>query len=73
MIALIFDNSDFIWRTSSTECCDGCYCCCGIDVWGIVLNVILQDVPFLTFRLLIIIHYEIISYMNVFFTCKCIL
>uniref|UniRef100_A0A1A9UFP5 Transmembrane protein 26 n=1 Tax=Glossina austeni TaxID=7395 RepID=A0A1A9UFP5_GLOAU len=25
-------------------------CCCGIDVWGIVLNVILQDAPFLTFR-----------------------
>ncbi|KAL9893965.1 transmembrane protein 26 [Glossina fuscipes fuscipes] len=45
-------------------------CCCGIDVWGIVLNVILQDAPFLTFRLLIIYEFDIISYMNVFFTCK---
>ncbi|XP_044731818.1 LOW QUALITY PROTEIN: transmembrane protein 26 [Chrysoperla carnea] len=45
-------------------------CCCNIDVWGIALNIILQDAPFLAFRLLIIIHYEIISYMNVFFTCK---
>lgn len=50
------------------ECC-GKYCC-GIDAWGIVLNILLQDAPFLAFRLLIIIHYKIISYMNVFFTCK---
>jgi hypothetical protein len=39
-------------------------------VWGIVLNILLQDAPFLGFRLLLIVHYRIISYMNVFFTCK---
>ncbi|XP_031344461.1 transmembrane protein 26-like [Photinus pyralis] len=44
--------------------------CCNIDVWGIALNIILQDAPFLAFRLLMIVHYKIISYMNVFFTCK---
>ncbi|KAF2903809.1 hypothetical protein ILUMI_02361 [Ignelater luminosus] len=44
--------------------------CCNIDVWGIALNITLQDAPFLAFRLLIITHYKIISYMNVFFTCK---
>ncbi|XP_069691931.1 transmembrane protein 26 [Periplaneta americana] len=49
------------------QCCAGC---CSIDVWGIVLNILLQDAPFLTFRLLLIVHYQIISYMNVFFTCK---
>ncbi|PSN51605.1 hypothetical protein C0J52_09092 [Blattella germanica] len=48
-------------------CCAGC---CSIDVWGIVLNILLQDAPFLGFRLLLITHYRIISYMNVFFTCK---
>lgn len=59
----------FSWHISrSITCCSDC--CCSIDVWGIVLNIILQDAPFLTFRLLIIIHYQIISYMNVFFTCK---
>lgn len=52
----------------SNDCCGGC--CCSIDVWGIALNIVLQDAPFLAFRLLIIIHYRIISYMNVFFTCK---
>ncbi|XP_034943675.1 transmembrane protein 26 [Chelonus insularis] len=44
--------------------------CCSIDVWAITLNMILQDAPFLAFRLLIIIHYRIVSYMNIFFTCK---
>lgn len=55
-------------NSRSSTCCDGC--CCSIDIWGITLNIILQDAPFLAFRLLIIIHYRIISYMNVFFTCK---
>ncbi|XP_064550100.1 transmembrane protein 26 [Drosophila montana] len=55
-------------KEDQTDCCQNC--CCGIDVWGIVLNVILQDAPFLTFRLLIIFQYKIINYMNVFFTCK---
>ncbi|CAH2012142.1 unnamed protein product [Acanthoscelides obtectus] len=44
--------------------------CCTIDVCSIVLNITLQDAPFLAFRLLLITHFKIISYMNVFFTCK---
>ncbi|XP_067618297.1 transmembrane protein 26 isoform X2 [Eurosta solidaginis] len=52
----------------TTDCCDGC--CCGIDIWAIVLNVILQDAPFLTLRMLIIFQYKILNYMSVFFTCK---
>ncbi|XP_044752258.1 transmembrane protein 26 [Coccinella septempunctata] len=44
--------------------------CCTIDVWGIAINITLQDAPFLVFRLLLITHFKIISYMNVFFTCK---
>ncbi|KAL3282366.1 hypothetical protein HHI36_005552 [Cryptolaemus montrouzieri] len=44
--------------------------CCTIDVWGIAINITLQDAPFLVFRLLLITHFQIISYMNVFFTCK---
>nr|XP_012135766.1 PREDICTED: transmembrane protein 26 [Megachile rotundata] len=44
--------------------------CCSIDVWGIALNMLLQDGPFLAFRLILIIHYHIVSYMNIFFTCK---
>lgn len=44
--------------------------CCSIDVWSILINIILQDAPFFTFRLLLILYYKIISYMNIFFTCK---
>lgn len=44
--------------------------CCSVDVWSILINIILQDAPFFTFRLLLIVHYKIISYMNIFFTCK---
>ena len=44
--------------------------CCSVDVWGIIINILLQDAPFVIFRLLLIFYYRIISYMNVFFTCK---
>src|SRR5207249_6445299 len=44
--------------------------CCSIDVWGILINIILQDAPFLVLRLLLILYYGIISYMNIFFTAK---
>ncbi|XP_075989626.1 transmembrane protein 26 [Anticarsia gemmatalis] len=45
-------------------------CCCTIEVCAIIMNIALQDAPFLAFRLLIICHYKIINYMNIFFTCK---
>ncbi|XP_061726972.1 transmembrane protein 26 [Cydia pomonella] len=45
-------------------------CCCSIEVCAIMMNIALQDAPFLAFRLLIIAHYKIINYMNIFFTCK---
>ncbi|CAG7836727.1 unnamed protein product [Allacma fusca] len=44
--------------------------CCSIDVWAILINIILQDAPFMIFRVLLITYYDIISYMNIFFTCK---
>ncbi|CAL8111502.1 unnamed protein product [Orchesella dallaii] len=44
--------------------------CCNIDVWAILINIILQDAPFLIFRALLILYYKIITYMNIFFTCK---
>ncbi|XP_023337543.1 uncharacterized protein LOC111708415 [Eurytemora carolleeae] len=44
--------------------------CCNVDVWGILINIILQDAPFFVFRLLLITYYKLISYMNIFFICK---
>ncbi|XP_046396901.1 transmembrane protein 26 [Ischnura elegans] len=45
-------------------------CCCSVDAWAIVINMVLQDAPFVAFRLLLIIHFRIVSYLNVFFACK---
>ncbi|CAG9855945.1 unnamed protein product [Phyllotreta striolata] len=53
--------------TSTIEQSDNC---CNIDVCSILLNITLQDLPYLAFRLLLIMHYKIVTYMNIFFTCK---
>ncbi|XP_071527793.1 transmembrane protein 26-like [Panulirus ornatus] len=43
---------------------------CDLTVFGVLLDIILQDAPFLVFRLLLILHYRLVSYMNIFFTAK---
>ena len=67
------------------SCCDKTKeICCNLDVWGILITVIsqvflkfvrktlleFQDAPFFAFRLVIIIHYRLISSMNLFCTAK---
>lgn len=45
--------------------------CCGMsDIWAIFITLMLQDGPFLVLRLLLIFYYKVVSYMNIFFTCK---
>ena len=58
-------------RKENLTCCQSTKeICCSIDVWDVLLNIILQDAPFFVFRLLLITYYKLISYMNIFFTCK---
>lgn len=59
-------------REPDEKCCGhkSMKVCCSVDVWSILINIILQDAPFFTFRLLLIFYYKVISYMNIFFTCK---
>lgn len=45
-------------------------CCCMPDVFGIIVSIIMQDGPFLVLRMLLIFKYNVISYTNMFFTCK---
>ncbi|KAJ2942463.1 hypothetical protein O0L34_g16068 [Tuta absoluta] len=45
-------------------------CCCSIEVCAIMMNIVLQDAPFFAFRILVIVEYKIVNYMNIFFTCK---
>ncbi|ESO04656.1 hypothetical protein HELRODRAFT_156957 [Helobdella robusta] len=40
------------------------------EVFGIVISMFLQDAPFLVLRLLLIFQYDVVSYTNMFFTCK---
>ncbi|XP_076812319.1 uncharacterized protein LOC143459181 [Clavelina lepadiformis] len=53
-------------------------CCTGTvfnkaDLWGILVTMMLQDMPFLAFRLYVIIVYEQVHQMMVFFTGKNVL
>ena len=44
--------------------------CCTPDVYGIIISIFMQDAPFLVLRLMLIFHYGVVSYTNMFFTCK---
>ncbi|CAL1540750.1 unnamed protein product [Lymnaea stagnalis] len=45
--------------------------CCPVEVViSIFISVSLQDAPFLVLRLLLIFRYDVLSYTNIFFTCK---
>lgn len=44
--------------------------CCTPDVFGIIMSIFMQDGPFLVLRLLLIFKYNVLSYTNMFFTCK---
>lgn len=44
--------------------------CCTPDVYGIIISIMLQDAPFLVLRMLLIFKYGVLSYTNMFFTCK---
>ncbi|XP_038075524.1 transmembrane protein 26-like [Patiria miniata] len=46
------------------------FTCLESDVWSIVASILLQDGPFLVFRLTLIVHYQVYSHTNIFFTCK---
>ncbi|KAK0056394.1 transmembrane protein 26, partial [Biomphalaria pfeifferi] len=44
--------------------------CCPVEVISIFISVLLQDGPFLVLRMLLIFRYDVLSYTNIFFTCK---
>ncbi|XP_076451315.1 transmembrane protein 26-like [Babylonia areolata] len=44
--------------------------CCQTEVLSIVMSMTLQDGPFLVLRMLLILRYDVLSYTNIFFTCK---
>lgn len=44
--------------------------CSPSDFWGMLMSLFLQDIPFFSFRAVLIFHYHIFSYSTVFFTSK---
>ncbi|XP_070570880.1 transmembrane protein 26-like [Ptychodera flava] len=44
--------------------------CCETEVWAIMLTLLMQDGPYLTTRMYLLVRYNIDSQMMVFFTCK---
>jgi len=44
--------------------------CCNSELYGIMVSIVLQDLPFLCVRLLLIFKYKVVSYTNMFFTSK---
>ena len=49
-----------------TRCCE----CYQSEIWALIVSVILQDAPYLTMRLFLIIYLGAINQMILFFTCK---
>ncbi|XP_053308418.1 transmembrane protein 26-like [Spea bombifrons] len=52
---------------------DGCWSWCTIDVWPLVIAVVMQDGPFLAFRLYLIVIHKMNTKTMIFFICKNIL
>lgn len=46
------------------------YSCCTSEVWSLLLAVIMQDGPFLVFRLYLTINEKVLNEMMIFFICK---
>ena len=44
--------------------------CCKPEIYGILISIVLQDLPFLVVRMLLIFRHKIVSYTNMFFTSK---
>lgn len=61
------DQSQCVDKPHSGSPPDGC---CTPDVYGIIVSILMQDAPFLVLRMLLIFHYGVLSYTNMFFTCK---
>lgn len=47
--------------------------CCSSEVWSLLITVVLQDGPFLVYRLYLMVQEQVLNQLMIFFTCKNIL
>lgn len=62
------DQSGLVTRHYNVK--QGKHGCCAADVYGILISILLQDLPFLVLRILLIFKFNVLSYTNMFFTSK---
>lgn len=55
---------------SETEDTSPTFTCLESDTWAILAALMMQDGPFLLIRVILIARYQVLSYLNIFFTCK---
>nr|CAB3267091.1 transmembrane protein 26-like [Phallusia mammillata] len=68
-----FDGDDHVTMVSNQDSCCAGSVFNNADLWGILVTMLLQDVPFLAFRLYMMIVYKQVHQMMVFFTGKNVL
>ncbi|XP_071792566.1 transmembrane protein 26-like [Asterias amurensis] len=57
-------------KISGGKSCKGCFGCCENEIWALWITIVMQDGPFLAMRLYLLIDYNIINQMMLFFTLK---
>ena len=60
-------------KISGGKSCKGCLGCCENEIWALWITILMQDGPFLAMRLYLLIEFNIINQMMLFFTLKNIL
>ncbi|XP_071794975.1 transmembrane protein 26-like [Asterias amurensis] len=60
-------------KISGGKSCKGCFGCCENEIWALWITIVMQDGPFLAMRLYLLIEFNIINQMMLFFTLKNIL
>lgn len=59
---------NFANKTHSKPFCGGC--CCANEIWSLWITLLMQDGPFLAMRLYLMLNFNIVNQMMLFFTCK---
>ncbi|XP_038045868.1 transmembrane protein 26-like [Patiria miniata] len=60
-------------KVTGGRSCKGCCRCCENEIWALCTTIIMQDGPFLAMRLYLLIKFNVINQMMLFFTIKNIL
>ena len=60
-------SRNFQDKTGGKLWCGGC---CANEIWSLWITLLMQDCPFLAMRLYLIVNFNIINQMMLFFTCK---